>query len=44
VDGFTFVMDSEVRELAGDITIDGSFGGLRIVSRLTPGSGRGSCS
>ncbi|HPW69149.1 MAG: hypothetical protein WDA72_07825 [Desulfomonilia bacterium] len=44
MDGFTFVVAADVRELAGDIIIDGSFLGLRVISRLNPQGLSNSCS
>jgi hypothetical protein len=44
-DGFTFVMSRDVRELTGEaITIDGSYMGMRILSRLDPDGSSRHCS
>ena len=44
VDGYKFIVAQDVKDLAGDITIDASFLGLKVLSDLsTKGSG-GCCS
>ncbi len=39
VDGYRFVVEQELKQLAGDITIDASFLGLKILSQLKDSQG-----
>lgn len=39
VEGYRFVIDKDLQKMAGPITIDSSFRGLKVHSRINPGIG-----
>jgi hypothetical protein len=44
VDGYNFIVAQDIKQLAGDITIDASFLGVKVLSQLGPKDPQGCCS
>lgn len=44
VDGYNFIVAQDLKELTGDITIDASFLGIKVLSQLNPKDSSGCCS